>query len=190
MRGDVVSTIDAVSDGVELSRMDESVVNTNVVSGDWETPATELEIEMISDGLLLRGSEVVGSNWIEVDSAVSLVKEEVVGVGTKVDNGGVALSVLETKDVTCGVSVDSGVRNVVTASVLLVAVVVVAVVVVAVAVVCVTIVPEMKTLSLGVSTKLEVGVSTKLEVSSTIVSVGEGVMFVVSTAETKLCVVS
>lgn len=182
MRGDVVSTIDVVSGGVELSRTDESVVNTNVVSGDWETPATELEIEMISDGLLLRGIEVVGSNWIEVDSAVSLVKD---GVGTEVGSGGVAVSVLETKDVTCGVSVDSGVRNVVTASVLLVAVAVVAV-----AVVCVTIVPEIETLSLGVSAKLEVGVNTKLEVSSMIVSVGEGVMVVVSMPETKLCVVS
>lgn len=77
---------------------DEGVVNTNVVSGDWETLAAELDMEMISDGLLLRESEVVGSNKIEVDSAVSIVVEEAVGVGTEVGNDGVVVSVLDAND--------------------------------------------------------------------------------------------
>lgn len=77
---------------------DEGVVNTNVVSGDWETLVAELDMEMISDGLLLRESEVVGSNKIEVDSAVSIVVEEAVGVGTEVGNDGVVVSVLDAND--------------------------------------------------------------------------------------------
>ena len=77
---------------------DEGVVNTIVVSGDWETLAAELDMEMISDGLLLTESEVVGSNKIEVGSAVSIVIEEAVGVGTEVGGDGVAVSVLEVND--------------------------------------------------------------------------------------------
>lgn len=46
MAGDV-STIDVVSNGVELCEIDESVVNTNVVSGGWEIPATVLETKIV-----------------------------------------------------------------------------------------------------------------------------------------------